>query len=359
MAGGIERMATLIMNQMVEKGFRVGLITWDSLDAEPHYPINTSVEWMKLNLGVTARKAGWVLRFRRQLALRGMVKKFKPDVVICFQAGTFIAVRTATMGLAIPMIAAERNAPDLFQFVKDGEKQQRFVNLALSMATCITVQLESYKKKYPMKLRDRIVTIHNPVHLVANPGFPNEQQYPPKHIVNIGRLSHQKNQLFLIRAFSQIASKNPDWILTLVGEGEKRTEIENLIRDLEIGEQVKLVGAVKNVDKWYKNAAFLAFPSLWEGFPNVLVEGFCHGLPAIGLHQTSGVNELLKHEHNGLLSEFDETSFASAMQIMIDDLEFRKKAGRNAEKSILVYEAGPIYEKWSQLFKSLAIKKIL
>ena len=53
-------MATLIMNQMVEKGFRVGLITWDSLDAEPHYPINTSVEWMKLNLGVTARKAGWV-----------------------------------------------------------------------------------------------------------------------------------------------------------------------------------------------------------------------------------------------------------------------------------------------------------
>ena len=77
--------------------------------------------------------------------------------------------------------------------------------------------------------------------------------------MNIGRLSHQKNQLFLIRAFSQIASKNPDWILTLVGEGEKRIEIENLIRNLEIGEQVKLVGAVKNVDKWYKNAAFLAF----------------------------------------------------------------------------------------------------
>lgn len=357
MAGGIERIVTLIMNQMVKKGFRVGLITWDPANAEPHYPLDDSVDWMKLDLGEAEIKAGWALRLRRQVVLRRTIKKFRPDVAIGFQVGTFLAARTATLGLGIPMIAAERNAPDLFNYVTNGDKQRQRANLALRAADCVTVQLESYKKKYPDNLRERIITISNPVQSVDNPGFPNDEGIPPKRILNVGRLSYQKNQSFLINAFAQIASTNPDWVLTLVGEGEKRAEIENLIHDLRLDKQVELIGAVTDVDEWYRKSAFLAFPSLWEGFPNALVEAFRQGLPAVGLAQTAGVNELLQHKEFGLLSNNDEASFASAMQTMIYDLGFRREAGHKSHESVFIYKPETIYDQWSALFTRLANKQ--
>ena len=357
MAGGIERMATLIMNQMVKRGFRVGLITWDPSKAEVHYTLDDSIDWMKLDLGNTADKAGWKLRFQRQFALRRMAKQFRPDVAIGFQVGTFLAARTAMLGLGIPMIAAERNSPDLFDFVTGGKKLRQRADLALRMADCVTVQLDSYREKYPANLRDRIVSIPNPVQPISNPAFPNEDKNPPKRILHVGRLSYQKNQTFLVKAFALIAKENPDWLLTLVGEGEKRTEIEQLINDLGLDEQVELVGAVTDVDEWYRNSAFLAFPSLWEGFPNALVEAFRQGLPTVGLEQTTGVNELLRHNDTGLLTTADDRSFASAMQTLIDDLAFRQRAGRNAQASVLPYEPEAIFQQWAILFTKLANKQ--
>jgi len=358
MAGGVERMATLIMNEMVKRGFRVGLITWDSTDAVPHYQLDPSVLWMKLGLGLPGVRAGWGLRLRRQFAIRRIAKYFKPDVSIGFQVGTFIAARTAMLGMGIPMIAAERNSPDLFDFVFRGKKQRRRSELALKIADCITVQLDTYHDKYPAKLRQRIVTIPNPVQPLESPAYPNEVIDAPKRILNVGRLSYQKNQDLLIRAFARIASDNPDWVLTLVGEGEKRGEIEGLIAEKGLRNRIELIGAVTDVDAWYCASAFLAFPSLWEGFPNALVEAFRQGLPAVGLERTAGVNELLKHNETGILASDDEFSFATALQAMIDDAEFRRRAGRMARESILCYEPESIFNQWAKLFTTLAGKKI-
>lgn len=357
MAGGVERMATLIMNQMVGRGFRVGLVTWDPANAETHYPLNPSVQWEKLDLGPSEFRAGWKLRMQRQLALRRFAKQFKPDVLIGFQVGTFIATRTATIGMGLPMIAAERNSPDLFDFVKGGEKQRKRADLALMMADCVTVQLDSYRGKYPTKLRERIVTIPNPVAPVEQPAYPNEAAEPPQRILNVGRLSYQKNQLLLIRAFARIVSAYPDWVLTLVGEGEKRAEIERLIAEKGLRDRVELIGAVTDVDAWYRESAFLAFPSLWEGFPNALVEAFRQGLPAVGLQRTAGVNELLRHNETGVLAPDDEVGFAAALQMMINDIKFRQSAGRMARESILCYEPETIFKQWADLFATLAGKK--
>jgi GalNAc-alpha-(1->4)-GalNAc-alpha-(1->3)-diNAcBac-PP-undecaprenol alpha-1,4-N-acetyl-D-galactosaminyltransferase len=357
MAGGVERMATLIMNQMVRRGLRVGLVTWDLAGAEPHYQLDPAVEWTKLDLGLPEVRAGWVLRLQRQFALRRVAKQFKPDVVIGFQVGTFIAARTAMLGMGIPMIAAERNSRDLFDFVSGGERQCKRADLALTTADCVTVQLDSYRDRYPAKVRERIVCIPNPVLPLEHPAFPNELVEPPQRILSLGRLSYQKNQMLLIRAFAKIATANPDWVLTLVGEGEKRLEIERLVIEKGLTNRVELIGAVKDVDAWYRESAFLALPSLWEGFPNALVEAFRQGLPAVGLQRTAGVNELIRHNENGILAPDDEDGFAAALQIMINDAEFRQSAGRMARDSIMRYESEDIFNRWDDLFTKLAGKK--
>ena len=357
MAGGLERMTTLIMNQMVQRGLRVGLITWDPVNAEPHYPLDPAIDWMKLDLGAPDVRAGWVLRLQRQIVLRKMAARFRPDVAICFQVGTFLAARTAMLGMGVPMIAAERNCPELFNFVACGARHRKLAELILMTAHCVTVQLDSYREKYPVKLRQRIISIPNPVKPLEDPAYPNERLNPPKRILNVGRLSYQKNQSFLISAFSRIATSNPDWVLTLVGEGEKRDEIERLIREKGLADQVELIGAVTDVDAWYYKSAFLAFPSLWEGFPNALVEAFRQGLPAVGLMRTAGVNELLRHNETGILSFDDELGFATALQTLIDDVDFRRRAGRMAQNSIIQFEPESIFDQWEDLFTSLGAKK--
>ena len=357
MAGGVERMSTLIMNQMVRRGFRVGLVTWDPADAEPHYHLDPSIAWAKLDLGPPEVRAGWMLRLQRQLALRRIAREFKPDVSIGFQVGTFIAARTAMLGMGIPMIAAERNSPDLFDFVSGGQKQRRRADLALAMANCVTVQLDSYRDKYPATVRQRNVTIPNPVTPHEYPAYPNESIDPPKRILNVGRLSYQKNQTFLINAFARITSVYPDWTLTLVGEGEKRGEVEQLVAEKNLIDRVELVGAVTDVESWYRKSAFLVFPSLWEGFPNALVESFNHGLPAIGLKQTAGVNELIQHNVSGLLTGHDVDKFSKMMAWMIENLEFRRRAGRMAHDSILSYEPERIFQMWTELFCTVAKKQ--
>ena len=354
MAGGIERVSSLIMNEMIKRGHQVILLTWDQSGATSHYILNPKIKWIKLNIGISKNKANWHIKVRRQIKIRKIIKELKPSVAIGFQVGTFIAIRSALLGLGIPIIAAERNSPDLFKFQRKGLRNNFISSIALFSASRITIQFESYKKKYPFFLRGLMSTIHNPVEKINNPALPNENEYVPKRILNVGRLSYQKNQLFLIRSFALISRQNPDWILTIVGEGEYRERIESLIIKENLQDRIELIGAVKDIEFWYKNSSFLAFPSLWEGFPNVLVESFRQGLPAIGLQKTSGVNQLIKNNHNGLLVKDNEHSYASAMQQMINNDIFRKRTGRASLESINDYEPREIFNKWENLFKKLS-----
>lgn len=354
MAGGIERMASIIMNEMIRRGHKVILLTWDPTNSNSYYRLNPEIIWHKLDLGPSNLKASWQLRYKRQITIRKIIKKEKPSVMIGFQVGTFIALRLASIGLRIRSIAAERNSPDLFNFIKNGKKNRFLASLALSLSNVITIQLDSYKKKYPLFLRSRILTISNPVYPCVKPAYPNEMMNTPQRILNVGRLSYQKNQIFLIRSFALIASKNPNWHLTLVGEGEYRKNIEKLIDEKGLNNRINLIGAVKDVKYWYQNSSFFVFPSLWEGFPNALVEAFCEGLPAIGLSSTSGVNQLINNKRNGFLVKPQEIAFASAMQKMIDNKLFRMKAGRNASISVKNYKPDKIFNQWENLFLELS-----
>ena len=59
MAGGVERMASLIMNEMIKRGHKVVLLTWDPINANSHYYLNPKICWHKLDLGSPNEKASW------------------------------------------------------------------------------------------------------------------------------------------------------------------------------------------------------------------------------------------------------------------------------------------------------------
>lgn len=359
MAGGVERMATAMMNEFVRRDWRVGLLTWDPEDAEAHYWLDPRVEWTRMALGDPQVRASWSLRWQRLRLIRRCTRRFAPDVVIGFQSGAFVAARLALLGCGIPTIAAERNSPDQYDHVSCGWRKRLSANLALGLATRITVQLPSYRAKYPPPLRPWIVAIPNPVEPVAAPPYPNESVPAPTTILNLGRLSFQKNQALLLRAFARLADDWPDWRVALVGDGEARAELEMLVDSLELSGRVLFAGATRDIRGWFECSAFLAFPSRWEGFPNGLVEAFAHGVPAVGIRTTAGINELVSDGENGLLSDSDEIAFAHRMQDLMVDQKRRAAMGRAAVASVASYKPKAIYDRWEALLKKVSERRCM
>jgi glycosyltransferase involved in cell wall biosynthesis len=97
----------------------------------------------------------------------------------------------------------------------------------------------------------------------------------------VGRLSKQKNFIFLVECFKAVAKQHPQAHLVILGEGEQRAEIESLIRAGGLEERVHLLGFRKDAAALYSAFDWLVSPSLYEGLSLVTGESLMAGVPAI------------------------------------------------------------------------------
>lgn len=353
-AGGVERMSIGLMNEMVRRGHSVALTSLDPSDATTFYPLDPAVEWTRIDIGEPSRRATPKEILARLAAMRGVIRRFRPDVIIGFQQGAFVTMAVAALGTGVPVIAAERNAPHRFDHLKDGHGRG-FQFQSFRLARFVTVQFDSYRDHYPGFIRDRIVSIPNPVEAVHALADPASSPGERKTLLCVARLSYQKNQTVLIGAFGRLADAFPDWDLVLVGDGEDRAALEALAAAAPPG-RIRLEGAQADVGRYYRGAQLFCLPARWEGFPNVLAEAMAHGLPAVGFAACAGVNALIEPDRTGLLAEpmGDEAALAEALQSLMADPEGRAAMGAAAHASISPYAPEAVFDRWEALFAEAA-----
>jgi GalNAc-alpha-(1->4)-GalNAc-alpha-(1->3)-diNAcBac-PP-undecaprenol alpha-1,4-N-acetyl-D-galactosaminyltransferase len=356
MAGGVERMIITIMNGMVVRGHMVDLFTWDLDGAEAFYPMAPNITWHRLDMGDPAVKASKKLMWGRARAIRSLVRQIHPQVIVCFQEGPFLALRAYTLGLGIPVVAAERNAPTRFDHTSAG-RHRRLIFQGLRSAARIAVQCESYRALYPAFLRKRIACVPNPVLPAiwrARPDTPNSDGR--FRLLSVGRLCFQKNYSLLVEAFAQLAPTFPDWDLVIVGDGEDRASLESLITKRGLERRVTLPGVSTSIARWYASAQLFCLPSLWEGFPNALAEALAHGLPAVGFAGSAGVPDLIVHRSNGLLADGngDGVSLTVALRTLMGDPALRASMGQMAVGSVRQFDPQIIFSRWEQVFSEIA-----
>jgi glycosyltransferase involved in cell wall biosynthesis len=357
MAGGVERMVISIMNAMVARGHDVSFFSWDTAGAISFYPMAPSIRWFRLNRGDPQNKAGVRLVLARLPIIRRMVKEFKPDVIVCFQGGSFLAMQLYTAGLNVPLIAAERTAPTLYDYA--GTPRQRFIEHQMfRFATRIAVQFERYVDYYPNYLRSLLVTIPNPVPeaaVKAQPAIPSENGR--WLLLSVGRLGYQKNYSVLVEAFASIATRFPDWDLRIVGSGEDRPALEALIAQRpDIASRVTLPGVATDIYREYAAAHLFCLPSRWEGFPNALAEALAHGLPAVGFADCAGVADLIQPGRNGSVAagNGDPAALAEALKPLMDAPGLRARLGVGAVESVVSYKLEDMVDLWESTLRSCA-----
>ena len=100
-------------------------------------------------------------------------------------------------------------------------------------------------------------------------------------IGHIGRFAKAKNHSFLLEICSKLKEKQPDFRALLIGDGELREAIEQKAQELGLQENLMFLGPRGDVPKLMQAMDVFVFPSLFEGFGNVLVEAQAAGLPCI------------------------------------------------------------------------------
>lgn len=153
-------------------------------------------------------------------------------------------------------------------------------------------------------------------------------------IVGVGRLTRQKNFEALIEALGCVSPASRPWHCIIAGEGDKRSELEALIRRLGLGNQVTLAGLSDNVDELLGAADIFCLTSLFEGLPLVLLEAMAHALPVVAF-AIDGVAEVVSDGANAVTVKVgDNAGFSKALSALIDDDERRVLLGEAGRRLI-------------------------
>ncbi|MGB9978578.1 glycosyltransferase [Methanobacterium sp.] len=111
--------------------------------------------------------------------------------------------------------------------------------------------------------------------------------------ITIGRLSFQKGQWFLIRSFKKVADKHKDAKLCILGDGDLKPKLIQLIKELNLEKNVFLLGNQENIYPFLKMSKCFVLSSLLEGFPLTLIETLSMDLPIISTDCKTGPRECL------------------------------------------------------------------
>lgn len=141
----------------------------------------------------------------------------------------------------------------------------------------------------------------------------------PPVVLAVGRLAAQKDYPTLIRAFALVRGERSARLLIL-GEGQQRPHLEQLVHELGVGTDVCLAGFEDNPYRHMARAAVFVLSSRWEGLPNALIEALALGTPVISTDCPSGPAEILHGgDYGALVPVGDSAGLARAILQSIGD----------------------------------------
>ena len=334
--GGAERVISLISDYFVKQNWDVTIALL--LTYRVDYPLDERIKVVDLSYGGGSR----IKRLPKWFfGIRKLVKEERPDTILSFAARINVIVQSACIGLGQNIVVSERNDPYM-----DG--RGRFVDLMTTIfypkAKAVVFQTkraESYFSK--LKLKNTTI-IANPISVACERG-----NMCAGKIVSVGRLSPQKNQKMLIRAFSRILPQFPNAELYIYGEGELRKELTAMIVELGLNEKVHLPGNVLNLHETISDANAFVLPSDYEGLSNALCEALMMGLPVISTN-CSGSDEYITNGENGILIDVgNEDELVNALTTVLQSDELAIGLGTKAKEQSIIFEKERILQAWYSL----------
>jgi|APSaa5957512535_1039671.scaffolds.fasta_scaffold16143_4 glycosyltransferase involved in cell wall biosynthesis len=324
--GGAEMVAVRLSNAFSEKGYNCYYYYWD--DVEKHrFPIDEDVRII--------RSKGRSI-FSRVNQLRQLITSENIESVI-----SFTDIPNIVSWIALSFI--KTNKP-IFTSTIHSNVKVRDKNVKITVKFFLIRLLH----KMSCKKANRVIAVSDgarkavleyydlplsQVHRIYNPILSSTPNSIKRSVIGevvklvaVGRLTEAKNYSQMIYAVKKLQDSHfNNFILDIYGEGELKSEIKSLIKNLELENIITLKGFCSNLEYRLKSYDIFLMSSKWEGFGNVLVEALALGLRIVSTNYPSGSCEILDNGKYGqLVSVGDVQSFYNAIKDAMFDNKINK-----------------------------------
>lgn len=321
--GGAERMMLNLAEGFAQRGFCVDLVL---AKADGSYLKNVSkeVHVVDLNMGRVIKSLPALVRYLHSEKPDAMLSAMGHANIVAVWARSLARVSTRlVISERSNLTLSAQNAPN-----KRGRFMPWLMKIFYPRADGVVAVSKGVADDLArvIKLpRQRITVIYNPV---VTPELLQKAQEPVDHpwfcpgeppvILGVGRLTRAKDFPTLIRAFAMVRKERPAR-LVILGEGEKRHELEELSKQLGTANDVSMPGFVDNPFPYMQRSAVFVLSSAWEGLPTVLIESMACGCPVVSTNCPSGPAEILENGKYGkIVAVGDAVELAEAMAATLD-----------------------------------------
>ena len=336
--GGAERVLLQLAKRFAACGYRAVVVT--SFVDEWEYPVPEGVERLSIEQAQLPQS-----RLKRNLsrikALRRLIREYKPAALISFMAEPNFRAVIASRFLPVKTIVSVRNDPER----EYGGRLGRIIGKwLLPLADGCVFQTEEAKKWFPKRLQRKSRVIMNQV---DERFFHVTDAGETGYVMTAGRLTAQKNQALLIRAFAAIAGEVEEE-LRIYGEGELRRPLEALIANLGMEGRIRLMGASDDMPAALAGCKLFVLSSDFEGMPNALLEAMAAGRCCVSTACPCGGPEaVIENGVSGLLVPVGaEEALSAAMRELLEDEKKRRALAAAAGESAEAFRPEAIFAHW-------------
>jgi glycosyltransferase involved in cell wall biosynthesis len=358
--GGAERVLINLLKGLDRGKFSITLVLYEGVFDFP-CPDNVDIEILDISASRNFFKLarGFILKI---MALARSIKKHNPDIIFSFLSSTNVTVILAREFAATKarLIISEHTHPTTnLKNEMYGNITKLFMKKLYPKADKIVTVSEWIKQDLVQNFHlpeNKIKAICNPVdseniELLSREEIENiwfKSDIPV--IVAVGRLTKQKGYPYLLRAFS-IVREQLSCRLLIIGEGEDKTMLDTMAKELGIEKDTIFPGFQKNPFKYMAKSSLFVLSSLYEGFPNVILEAMTLGLAIVATDCPSGPSELIDDGQNGILVPVkDEKALAHAIVEVLKNDKLREDLGREAKLKAQRFALSEITKDYQKLF---------
>ena len=365
--GGVEMVTTVLANQFIEDGHCVTIASF-SQPKNDFAELHLSRKCHLLSLSYP------VLSLKNIKKLSAYVRDRNVNVLINQWVVPFMVTlvwKLALAGTGCKVYSVHHGKPDTNRYIQELEIKinagKNYLKVLrywvrevsrLCLAYCIrsshqfivlSPSFVPITKKYVRVAKDgKIISITNPITI----DVPTEELPKEKEIIYVGRIEYNQKRTFrVIDIWKELEPKFPDWKLTVVGDGEDRTDLERRIEAYGL-ERVSVTGFVNPIS-YYQRASLLLLTSEYEGFGLVIVEAMKFGVVPIVYNSYDTAEDLITDGYNGILIDkpYNIGAFTNVLRKLMDDKELLNRISRNARKISDCFNVNKVANEWYQLFK--------
>lgn len=308
--GGAENVCLNLANSFADKNLDVKLIVLKESDRSMSQHLDSRVELINLDVSRARYSAialykcfknfdlGTLLVFNHQLLMISLVSRI------------IMSGRFKIYSRGINTLSKELESNKSFF---NGRFLKLLINSLYPKVDGVICQSQGMKEdllKLIPKLDGKLITINNPI----NERYRNisiEKIGDENYVLFIGRLEKQKNLYDAIDIFSQVNNKFPELKFYIVGAGSEQENLKSYVHEKNLTSHVIFHGSIndpKRIASFYSNAKATVLTSLFEGFPNVLVESISFGTPVVAFDCMSGPKDIIVDQVNGYLIELNNAN---------------------------------------------------